>query len=267
MSMDRRGFLKLAGFIGLAAGTACARRVAGPGSRYTTVDGAREAKRWAMVIDMRRFRTAADLQRVIDACHKAHNVPQMDNVRHEVKWIWSDTFEHAFPDQVHAHLPQELTERPFLLLCNQCDNPPCTRVCPTDATYRLADGIVAQDYHRCIGCRFCMAGCPYGARSFNWVDPRPHVGEVNPEFPTRTIGVVEKCNFCIDRLERGAPVRCAEASSGGIVVGDLNDPDSEVSRLLAHHYTITRKPQLGARPNVFYIVDENVVRGEEEHVG
>jgi len=264
---DRRGILSGAGGSGSAAADACASRVAGPGSDYTTVVGAGDAKRWAMVIDMRRFNSAEDVQRVIDVCHKAHNVPQIDNVRHEVKWIWTDTFEHTFPDQTHAHLPKALTEKSFLLLCNQCDNPPCTRVCPTDATYRLADGIVAQDYHRCIGCRFCMAGCPYGARSFNWVNPRPYVKELNPEFPTRNIGVVEKCNFCVDRLERGEPVRCAAASGGGIVVGDLNDPDSEVSRLLAAHYTLTRKPQLGARPNVFYIVDENVVRGEEENVG
>jgi len=263
MSMDRRGFLKLAGFIGLAAGTACARRVAGPGSHYTTVAGAQEAKRWAMVIDMRRFNTAEDYQRVIDACHTAHNVPHIDNVRHEVKWIWTDTFEHTFPEQKNAHLPKAIQEKPFLLLCNQCDNPPCTRVCPTDATYRLTDGIVAQDYHRCIGCRFCMAGCPYGARSFNWVDPRPHLDYLNPEFPTRSIGVVEKCNFCVDRLERGEPVRCAAASGGGIVVGDLNDPDSEVSRLLARHFTLTRKPALGAKPNVFYIVDEDMGQGEE----
>ncbi|RMF84675.1 MAG: 4Fe-4S dicluster domain-containing protein [Nitrospirae bacterium] len=267
--MDRRGFLKLAGFVGLAAGAACARRVAGPGSRYTTADGAATAKRWAMVIDTRRFHTPEDYQRVIDACHRAHNVPHIDNVRHEVKWIWTDTFEHAFPDQVHPHLPREIAERPFLLLCNQCDNPPCTQVCPTDATYRLADGIVAQDYHRCIGCRFCMAGCPYGARSFNWVDPRPHLDQVNPEFPTRNIGVVEKCNFCVDRLERGEPVRCAEASGGAIVVGDLNDPDSEVSRLLATHYTLTRKPELGARPNVFYIVEQQYAEADEEvsHAG
>ena len=91
------------------------------------------------------------------------------------------------------------------------------------------NGIVAMDFHRCIGCRFCMAACPYGARSFNWQDPRPFIKNYNPEFPTRMRGVVEKCNFCGERLALGLEPACVEAckGTGAMVFGDLNDPHSE----------------------------------------
>ena len=80
--------------------------------------------------------------------------------------------------------PEEVREKPFMVLCNHCTNAPCTRVCPTKATFKRADGITVMDYHRCIGCRYCMAGCPYGARSFNFRDPRPYIKtELNHNFP------------------------------------------------------------------------------------
>jgi molybdopterin-containing oxidoreductase family iron-sulfur binding subunit len=128
------------------------------------------------------------------------------------------------------------------------------RVCPTKATYKRPDGIVMQDMHRCIGCRFCMAGCPFGARSFNFYDPRPYIKEMNMEYPTRTKGVVEKCTFCFERLAVGLKPACAEASNGAMVFGDLKDPKSEVRELLRTNYSIRRKPELGTLPSVFYIV-------------
>ncbi|MEE4242288.1 MAG: 4Fe-4S dicluster domain-containing protein, partial [Desulfopila sp.] len=144
----------------------------------------------------------------------------------------------------------------FLVLCNHCDNPPCVRVCPTKATFKLPNGIVAMDYHRCIGCRFCMMGCPYGARSFNWFDPRDKIKAYNPDFATRTRGVVEKCNFCGERLALGQEPACVEAlkESGALVFGDLNDPHSEIRQLLDKEHTIQRKPTLGTQPSIFYIV-------------
>ena len=99
------------------------------------------------------------------------------------------------------------------------------RVCPTQATWKREDGIVMMDWHRCIGCRYCMAACPYGSRSFNWLDPRPYIHNPNPEFPTRTKGVVEKCNFCAERLGTGRPPACVEACpEKALVFGDLADP-------------------------------------------
>jgi len=113
-----------------------------------------------------------------------------------------------------------------------------------------------MDFHRCIGCRFCMMGCPYGARSFNWMDPQPLLKEVNPAFPARMRGVVEKCNFCGERLALGKEPACVEAvkETGAIVFGDLNDPQSEIRRILDKEHTIQRQAALGTKPSVFYIV-------------
>jgi molybdopterin-containing oxidoreductase family iron-sulfur binding subunit len=99
-----------------------------------------------------------------------------------------------------------------------------------------------------------MAACPFGSRSFNFRDPRPFIPEINPHFPTRTKGVVEKCNFCSERLARGEQPYCVEASDGAIVVGDLEDPESEVRALLRENYSIRRKQALGTEPSVYYIV-------------
>ena len=140
----------------------------------------------------------------------------------------------------------------MLVFCNHCDNPPCVRVCPTQATWKRDDGIVMMDWHRCIGCRYCMAACPYGSRSFNWEDPRPHIKEPNPDFPTRTKGVVEKCTFCDERLDKGQPPACVEACpEKALVFGDLNDPDSEVRRLLRSRFALRRKAGLGTSPEVY----------------
>ena len=98
-----------------------------------------------------------------------------------------------------------------------------------------------------------MAACPYGSRSFNFRDPRGFIGEINPGFPTRMKGVVEKCNFCAERLAVGQMPACVEASNGALVFGDLRDPDSEVRELLASNYTIRRKQGLGTGPQIYYI--------------
>mgnify|MGYP001049712642 CR=1 FL=1 len=109
--------------------------------------------------------------------------------------------------------------------------------------------------HRCIGCRYCVVACPYGSRSFNWRDPRPAVAETDPDFPTRMRGVVEKCTFCEERLAKGRLPACVEACENDeIVFGDLEDPNSEVRRLLRENFTIRRKPTLGTQPQVYYIV-------------
>jgi molybdopterin-containing oxidoreductase family iron-sulfur binding subunit len=129
-------------------------------------------------------------------------------------------------------------------------------VCPTQATWkRESDGIVMMDWHRCIGCRYCVVACPYGSRSFNWRDPRPAIPEVDPDFPTRMRGVVEKCTFCEERLARGLMPACVEACENDeMVFGDLEDPNSEVRRLLRENFTIRRKPTLGTHPQIYYIV-------------
>ncbi|HDL07469.1 MAG TPA: 4Fe-4S dicluster domain-containing protein [Desulfobacteraceae bacterium] len=270
MENARRKFLKVAGIsaLGLSLGTksvlnvfasadeSADRRGKKTAAEITENKKALKAKHWGMVIDTRRLRTVGDLKPLIDVCHKIHNVPKFENSLHEIKWIWEDEYKHVFPTMESEYLADSIKHIPFLLLCNQCQNPPCVRACPTKATFQREDGIVMMDFHRCIGCRFCMAACPYGSRSFNFVDPRTGLDEsgIFNEFPTRMKGVVEKCNFCAERLDVGKMPACVEASNGAIAFGDLEDPESDVRKLLKENFTIRRKQELGTEPSVYYIV-------------
>jgi molybdopterin-containing oxidoreductase family iron-sulfur binding subunit len=262
MSCDRREFLRMMGISAAAlglSGLSLGRHLLAPGElearEFALRPEALRAERWGIALRMERFFSQPELyDACIRACHEVHNVPDFGNPKDEIKWIWKEEFEHAFPGQQNPYLPQEIAHRPFLLLCNHCDNPPCVRVCPTKATFKRPDGAVVVDFHRCIGCRFCMAACPYGARSFNWRNPRPFIRKQNPEFPTRMIGVVEKCNLCVERLAKGLRPACVEASGGAMVFGDLAQGDSEIRQLLREHFSIRRKPELGTQPSVFYII-------------
>ncbi len=259
MKSSRRSFLKIAGLAAAGLGTGPVLRswAAGGGAPAPKIMNnaeALEAKRWAMVIDTRRFHSADDLQPMIDVCHSIHNVPHLKDHHHEIKWIWSEPFGNAFPEREHEFMTEKLHHLPFLVLCNHCENPPCVRACPTKATFKRPDGIVLMDFHRCIGCRFCMAACPYGARSFNFRDPRPFITHTNLAFPTRTKGVVEKCNFCAERLAVGQIPACVEVSDGALTFGDLDDPASQVRHVLKENFTIRRKQGLGTGPGVYYIV-------------
>lgn len=270
MDDSRRRFLKTAGFsiLGVGAGSmliglsANQTKAAGPGSdsapHFKQRPENREADRWGMVVDTRKLNDSI-CRKMQEACHSIHNVPEpvgeFARKNQEIKWIWPTEFKHAFPGQEVEFLAEDVAHRPIVVLCNHCDNPPCVQACPTKATFkRESDGIVLMDFHRCIGCRFCMAACPYGSRSFNFRDPRPAIKDENPDYPTRMRGVVEKCNFCAERLAVGKQPACVDASDGALTFGDLNDPDSDVRRLLAEKYAIRRKPNLGTFPSVFYIV-------------
>ena len=259
MSINRRDFLKIAGLstiVGLGGmSTAIGLRKNVEASQIMRDPEALTAKRWAMVVNMSKFKDIENIKKIAAACHREHNVPTVENKKHEIKWLWPEKFEHAFPEQEDEYLAEEIKDSYVPLLCNHCDNPPCVRVCPTQATYKRPDGIVMMDMHRCIGCRFCMAACPFGARSFNYKDPRkldPGL-ETNPEFPTRMKGVVEKCTLCYERLAKGLEPACVKESNGGLIFGDLDDPHSEVRKVLEEHYSIRRKPELGTKPSVYYI--------------
>ncbi len=282
MDKQRRKFLKIAGAsvvagIGAPAvikltstsalasghGTAAeheATPAAGHGQASGHAEEASQGVRLGMVIDLRRMNESPELlDGAIAACIAAHNIPQFpaEKIKQEIKWIWKAPFESVFTDHSVHHAAGKIKNYPSVALCNHCDDPPCVRACPTQATFKSKlNGIVAMDFHRCIGCRFCMAACPYGARSFNWQDPRPYIKKYNKNFPTRMRGVVEKCNFCGERLALGQEPACVEAckGTGAITFGDLNDPHSEVRKVLDKEFTIQRKPTLGTKPSVFYIV-------------
>ncbi len=269
MDESRRSFLKETGWAALGLGcgfpllnTACSSSSA----QGETPSQTGAQRQWAMVVDIEKCMDEEVRNACVAACHRAHNVPYIPDPEDEVKWIWSEEYQDVFPDQAHEHTALAIRHAPILILCNHCTNPPCVRVCPTQATWkRDEDGIVMMDMHRCIGCRYCIAACPYGSRSFNWRDPRDFIerdadGEYYSDFPTRAKGVVEKCNFCAERLREGLQPACVEAvnqidgGAGALVFGDLGEPDSEVSRILAERFTICRRVELGTGPNVYYIV-------------
>jgi Fe-S-cluster-containing dehydrogenase component len=259
MGMDRRKFMKIAGVSALSlTGGAVPSGVLRAEDPSDVLELSRplQGKRWAMVIDLKKCHKAEGCDDCVQACNVAHNIPHFDNPKDEVKWIWKEPFEHAFHEMEYQYASEELRHSPALLLCNHCANPPCVKVCPTQATWkREEDGIVMMDWHRCIGCRYCMAACPYGSRSFNWRNPRPFIENIREDYPTRMRGVVEKCTFCDERLARGELPACVEAcKEKALVFGDLEDPDSEVREILGEHFAIRRKPELGTQPEVYYLV-------------
>ncbi len=254
MGDDRRSFLRRAGW-GLAclAGAGSATELAGAFLRTEEETGG--GKRLGMVVDLVACAREEGCTKCVEACNAVHNVPSLRDPGHAVKWIWKERFPDAFPDQEAENVLETVTEKPAVVLCNHCDNPPCARVCPTEATWKRPDGIVMMDWHRCIGCRYCMAACPYGSRSFNWVDPRPGLARPSPDYPTRTKGVVEKCTFCDERVDAGEPPACVAACPArAMAFGDLSDPKSEVRRLLRSRFALRRKAALGTRPSVYYLV-------------
>lgn len=261
MKTDRRTFIRVCGLTILGLGLkpaidAWAREEQGliaPQAKLAG-KGALTAKKWAMVVDPSKCDNCTDC---IDACHRVHNVPHFEEQKIEVKWIWKESGEHVFSEQMEEFGGARLRKLSVPVLCNHCDNPPCVRVCPTKATFKREDGIVMMDSHRCIGCRYCMVACPYGARSFNAVDPRHGLDmkKVNPDFPTRSRGVVEKCNFCVDRLAKGVIPACVEACKRkALVFGDVGDPGSEVRKILGSRFTVRRRPALGTGPQIYYVV-------------
>ncbi|MEW6235069.1 MAG: sulfate reduction electron transfer complex DsrMKJOP subunit DsrO [Candidatus Omnitrophota bacterium] len=264
MAVDRRNFIKITGLaaLGGAAGKEAMDALAQSEAKFSPMDNALHGKRWAMAVDLKKCKKDNGCKDCIHACHSVHNVPDFGNPKDEIKWIWREPYEKAFPDQENEFVPDDLLHASAPLLCNHCDNPPCVRVCPTQATWKRQDGIVMMDWHRCIGCRYCIAACPYGSRSFNWRDPRgadaegkPYIKEQNPAFPTRMKGVVEKCTFCDERLAKGLKPACVEGcKQAALVFGDLDDPESEVRKLLRENFSIRRKPGLGTQPEVYYIV-------------
>lgn len=198
-----------------------------PGLQAAPSYGVPGRKRWAMVVDLRR---CIGCMACVSACKAEFDVP-LGVWRTVVKV--KDTG--AYPNVRRNFMPR---------LCNHCDNPPCVRNCPTEATYKHEDGFVLQRYERCIGCRTCIAACPYNAR-FILPRNRTRVG-VN--------GVIDKCTFCQHRVEQGMVPACVQTCLGrSRIFGDVNDPDSEVARLVATEKTTVLKPEKGTAPQVYYI--------------
>ena len=161
-----------------------------------------------------------------------------------------DTPRGEFPNTVMDYLPVN---------CQHCDNPACVKVCPVGATYKDTEtGVVRQDYDKCIGCRMCMAACPYtGVRSFNWEEPGYALGIATgaANSPVHQKHTVEKCTFCYHRTSAGEEPACIAVCPGRArFFGDLDDPNSEVSQLIATRSYEQLLPEEGTRPSVYYLV-------------
>ena len=166
-------------------------------------------------------------------------------------------FSEADPYYVPPEVPQD-GHFYVPVQCQQCRNAPCTKVCPTGATWTEPDGIVVVDYDWCIGCRYCMAACPYGARHFNWGAPALPKEQLNTKTHylgnrPRPQGVVEKCTFCIQRTRAGRYPACVEiCPAGARKFGNLLDPASEIRYIIEHKRVLVLKEDLNTLPKFFY---------------
>lgn len=223
--------------------------------------------RWGMVIDLDRCTGCGGC---MAACHQENNLAAVG--RDETERSRAFHWLRLLPE-VSGTYP-EVSVRYLPIPCQQCDDPPCVKVCPVKATYLSDEGIVAQIYGRCIGCRYCMAACPYNAKVFNWYRPDwpgDLVRKANPDVSIRPHGVVEKCTFCHHRIllaretaraegrelvDGDVTPACAESCpTGAIVLGDLDDPSSRVSRLARSPRAFRLHDDLGTRPKVHYLAE------------
>ena len=163
-----------------------------------------------------------------------------------------DDYFHEVPAEGHFYMGTQ---------CFHCENPPCVEVCPVKATWKEKDGIVVIDYDWCIGCRYCMAACPYDGRRFNWSTPQVPEEEVNENQHylgnrLRKKGVMEKCTFCIQRSREGKNPACVEACpTGARIFGNLLDPSSEIRWVLTNKKGFRLKEDLGTEPKFWYFMD------------
>src|SRR6266498_3327391 len=199
---------------------------------------------WAMVIDLDR---CTGCEACVVACRAEDNVPtrgeeECAQGRHQ-SWIRVERYlEGEFPDVQARFIP---------VLCQQCDNAPCEPVCPVYATYHNPEGLNVQVYNRCVGTRYCSNNCPYKVRRFNWFTverPEPLNLQLNPDVTVREVGVMEKCTFCVQRIRHAelaaketqreirdgevVPACAQTCPTRAMVFGDLDDPNSEVSRTI-----------------------------------
>ncbi len=226
------------------------------------------AYRWGMAVDLDR---CTGCGACVTACHAENNIATVGAHQaargRAIHWMRVERyFEGEFPDVQVKHRP---------VLCQQCDEAPCEPVCPTYASVHTEDGLNAQIYNRCIGTRYCANACPYSVRFFDFFNPaweKPLHLQLNPDVSIREAGMVEKCTFCTQRISAAKITARAEdrtvkdgeikpacvqtCPAKALVFGDLNDPDSEVSRLSESPRGSKLLEELGTRPKVSYLAGQ-----------
>jgi molybdopterin-containing oxidoreductase family iron-sulfur binding subunit len=199
----------------------------------------------------------------VSACVKENNLGR-DSQMQYIRVLEMDQGTMNLENGDHYYDPDTVPQEGKYYLpiqCMQCDDPPCVKACPVNATWMEPDGIVVVDYDWCIGCRYCMTACPYWARHFNWSEPEIPPEEINTDTHylgnrPRPKGVVEKCHFCVQRTREGRQPACLEACpTGARVFGNLLDPDSEIRYILEHKTVFRLKEDLGTEPKFWYYTD------------
>lgn len=257
-TLSRRSFLGRAGAASATTALALARAQAAP-ARVAAAEADPEAsrlRRWVMVFDLKRCDGCVGLglpPQCTQYCNWSRFVPE------EQQWL------EVFDREIVADLPEG--GRSYLPApCMQCQNAPCVNVCPVGATFHNPEGVVLIDQQRCIGCRMCMAACPYDRRFFNWGEPvqPPQVKAARYNVQTQTPaikGTVMKCDFCTERAAAGGLPYCVEGCPrGSIYFGDLETDIAtngeevvQLSTLLRDNEAFRYKAELGTRPRVYYI--------------
>lgn len=197
---------------------------------------ASSTNRWGILIDTSK---KVDWNKCVEACNKEHGLGNENKSRPDQKTQYIRVVEVKNKGTGYSmSLP---------VMCQHCEHPPCVDVCPTGASMKRPDGIVLVDRHRCIGCRYCMMACPYKARSF----VHEKLTDQKEDTP-RGKGCVESCTMCVNRIDKGQLPACVEVSDGAMVFGDLNDPASEISKLLSKYGAKQIRADLKLNPGVHY---------------
>ena len=237
----RRSFLKTAataGAVALAPGVTLY-VVGGPAEARAPDQPADPKKRWGMLVDVSKC--TEDCSACVTACRTENGLGELEHPRTDAQWI----------RKVEVNDPATGYSRSLPVMCQHCAEPPCVDVCPTGASFKRADGIVLVDKHICIGCRYCMMACPYKARSF----VHEPLSDQKPDVP-RGKGTVESCTLCVHKVDAGelpaCVTACATEGNGALVFGDLNDPESEISKRLKAYPTRQIRADLSVDPGVHY---------------
>lgn len=211
-----------------------------------------------------KYAMALDLNKCIGCRRCAYACVLENNIGRNlgIQWIKIAELPEGSFELSEANYDYEIAPKEGMyympIACMHCENPPCVHVCPVGATWKEPDGIVVIDYDKCIGCRYCMAACPYFARRFNWAKPEIPPDQLNPNMHylgnrPRPAGVVEKCTWCIQRVRDGGVPACVEACPvGARHFGNLLDPDSSINYILNNYQVFKLKGELGTEPKFFY---------------
>ncbi|HLA28599.1 MAG TPA: 4Fe-4S dicluster domain-containing protein [Syntrophales bacterium] len=220
---------------------------------------AEEGVLWGYGLDLSR---CIGCRRCVYACVRENN---QSRVNPQLQWIRVLRLKKGslinLENTEHYYNPETVPEPGFMYLpvqCQQCENPPCVRVCPVKATWKEQDGIVVVDYNWCIGCRYCIAACPYKGRVFNWAEPNIPTEDLNTEVHylgnrPRMKNVVEKCTFCVQRTRKGRYPACVEiCPTGTRKFGNLLDPASEIRYLIENKRVFRLKEDFNTEPKFYY---------------